>query len=104
MNGNPDERLGQLLRQDAPPDRDPAFRISLLERSERQRFERRQRMILAGAGALAFLLSLFVILVQATGGRPWMVALAVLFGAAVVAASVVSFRGVLLVVGHLRRN
>lgn len=43
-------RLDQALKADAPPTRDPMFRIAVLERRERAAFRRR---ILAGSG-LAF--------------------------------------------------
>jgi hypothetical protein len=55
MNDQQDERLGQLLRADAPPPRDPMFRLSVLERREEKRFRNRSLMLvgLAMAAALA---------------------------------------------------
>jgi hypothetical protein len=35
-----DERIARLLNADAPPERDPVFRIKVLERRERRRFHR----------------------------------------------------------------
>jgi ammonia channel protein AmtB len=49
MSENIDEKLGQLLREDAPSPRDALFRLSVLQRSERQRFRRRSIVILAAA-------------------------------------------------------
>jgi hypothetical protein len=36
MNDKMDQHLGELLRADAPPRRDPRFRIALVERRQRQ--------------------------------------------------------------------
>ena len=49
---NIDERITAALHHDAPPPRDPLFRIQLLERRERQRFRRRTQQALAGAAAV----------------------------------------------------
>jgi hypothetical protein len=50
---NVDERITTALQHDAPPPRDPLFRIQLLERRERQRFRRQtQQALAAGAGVL----------------------------------------------------
>jgi hypothetical protein len=102
MSNELDERLGQLLRQDAPPVRDPMFRIALLERRERQRYQRRQRMVLASAAVLAVLFAVMVTLNRTLGDRMWMVLLAAVFCTAALVASAVSIRGVLQVVRHLR--
>src|SRR5512147_1534072 len=93
-----DERLGQLLRQDAPAERDPGFRIALLERRERQRYQRRQRTVVACGAMLAVLFALVVTLNRTLGDRMWMVLLIAAFSAAVVVASLFSLRGVLLMV------
>jgi hypothetical protein len=104
MNENLDEKLGQLLRQDAPPERDPAFRIALLERRERQRYQHRQRMVLACGAMLAVLLAVVFTLSRTLGDRMWAVLLIATFCAALAAASLFSVRGVLMVVRHLRGN
>ena len=104
MNQDLDTKLGQLLRQGAPPERDPAFRIALLERRERQRYQSRQRLVLAAGALLAVLFAVVVTLNRTLGDRMWMVLLAAAFCAAVVVAGLFSLRGVLLVVRHLRRN
>lgn len=40
MNDMIDQRLGELLREDAPPARDARFRIALVERRQRQLYRR----------------------------------------------------------------
>jgi hypothetical protein len=50
-----DQKLARLLRADAPPERDPHFRIALLERRTRQRYQRRQRVLIMGSIMLAVL-------------------------------------------------
>ncbi|HEV7689492.1 MAG TPA: hypothetical protein VGO52_01655 [Hyphomonadaceae bacterium] len=51
-----DEKLGELLRSDAPSARDAMFRLSVLERRERQRFQRKSVIIAAAAVMLALVL------------------------------------------------
>jgi hypothetical protein len=46
---NIDDRITAALQHDAPPPRDPLFRVQVLERAERQRFRRRARLAIAGA-------------------------------------------------------
>jgi hypothetical protein len=104
MNNTLDEKLGQLLRQDAPPERDPAFRIGLLERRERQRYERRQRWVLASAVMVVVFIGVIVGLSQALGVRMWMTSLVAFFCAAAVAACLGSVRGVMLAVRHMGRG
>lgn len=48
-----DERITAALRHDAPPRRDPVFRVQLLERRERQRFRRRMQHSVAAGAAVA---------------------------------------------------
>ena len=48
-----DDRITAAVRHDAPPPRDPAFRLQVLERRERQRFRRRAVHALAAAAAVA---------------------------------------------------
>ena len=57
---NLDERITSALQHDAPPPRDPVFRIQLLERRERQRFRRRTRQALAGGAAVLIVSALTV--------------------------------------------
>lgn len=57
MSEHLDERIGELLRQDAPPERDPAFRIGVLERRERKRFLR-QSLMLGGFGLILAVIAL----------------------------------------------
>jgi amino acid permease len=51
-----DEKLGELLRSDAPPTRDAMFRLSVLERRERQRYQRKSVILAASAIMLAVVL------------------------------------------------
>jgi choline-glycine betaine transporter len=53
MSEDFDERLGRLLREDAPSDRSALFRLSVLERRERQRFQRRSAVLAAAAAVFA---------------------------------------------------
>jgi hypothetical protein len=55
MSEHLDERIGELLRRDALPERDPAFRISVLERRERKRFLRQSAMLAAFGLVLALI-------------------------------------------------
>jgi hypothetical protein len=49
MRDDQDERIADLLNADAPPVRDPVFRIRVLERREHRRFQRRSLTMAAGA-------------------------------------------------------
>ena len=42
-----DDRIGELLRGDAPAAHDPLFRFSVMERRERNRFRNRSLQLLA---------------------------------------------------------
>lgn len=53
MTQDQDERIGDLLRQDAPSARDPMFRLSVLERRERKRFRQHSLVLASIAVALA---------------------------------------------------
>lgn len=61
MTNDEDERIAALFRKDAPPERDPLFRLKVLERRERQAFRRRMLVLalvavgIAGAGVLGAL-------------------------------------------------
>lgn len=102
-----DEKLRRLLRADAPPERDPHFRIALLERRTRQRYQRRQRILLAGTIVLAVLGSIALYFISTFGKdllsmellRPVLV---ILFVLALVAASLTSARGLWQALRQLR--
>jgi hypothetical protein len=57
---NIDERITAALQHDAPPLRDPVFRIQLLERRERQQFRRRTLQAIAATGAVLVVSALTV--------------------------------------------
>lgn len=50
-----DSKLGQLLRAGAPPARDPFFRIAVIERLSRQRYQQGRRKIHITAVGVALL-------------------------------------------------
>ncbi len=60
MREDKDDRIVELLRADAPPPRDPMFRVGVLERREHWQFQRRLCTMLAGALAI-ILVSVFAI-------------------------------------------
>lgn len=98
MTNDLDQKLGRLLREGAPPQRDPMFRIGLIERRARQRYQRRQRVVLASAAVLAVLFAIIVTL----GDRLLTAGLVAAFCTVVIAASVFSFRGLQQVMRQLR--
>jgi hypothetical protein len=53
-----DARLAEALRPDAPPVRDPIFRVEVLTRLERARFKRRAAFTVALAAVAAVLAAL----------------------------------------------
>jgi hypothetical protein len=53
MTQDADQRIADLLREGAPPARDPMFRVAVLGRLERAKYRRRTLALLAGALALA---------------------------------------------------
>ena len=57
---NIDERIAAALQHDAPPARDPLFRIQLLERREEQRFRRQIKQALAVGAAVLVVSALTV--------------------------------------------
>jgi hypothetical protein len=65
MSEGKDDRIGELLRATAPPQRDPVFRLKVLERREHRQFQRRLLTMFVG--------TLVIILVSASalssGGR-----------------------------------
>jgi hypothetical protein len=59
-----DDRIAELLRADAPAAHDPLFRISVLERRERNRFRRLALML----GVIALALSVIAAIGVSAGG------------------------------------
>ena len=86
---NTDQRIADALRHDAPPPRDPAFRLQLLERRERQRFRRRSLSSLVAAIVVAAVSALAV----STGGASYTAGSVLLFGLVLVLAGVVYLPG-----------
>jgi hypothetical protein len=97
MNEQIDARIGDLLRTDAPPERDALFRIGLLERRERQRYRSRTRTLLIGATLLG-LLGLGLAHVH----NPFAATLITAFCLVLVGAGLRSARGVLQALRWLR--
>jgi len=93
MNQDVDERLGRLLRADAPPERDALFRLRVIERRERLRY-RHRTLTLLGAAALTALLGVASFTAVQS---PFAAGAIALLGLAVVTAGVLSVRGVLQV-------
>jgi len=52
MSEQQDHRIVEVLRHAAPPVRDPAFRLRVLERREQRQFKRRLYIMLAGMTAI----------------------------------------------------
>jgi len=61
MSEERDERIVNLLRAGAPPERDPVFRLRVLERREQRQFQRQLFTMLAG------LVVILVVSIFATG-------------------------------------
>lgn len=93
-----DERLGGWLRADAPPERDPLFRVALIERRERQRFRRRSRALLSAAAASAVLPAVAFTVAP----DPFAAGLIAALCMALIAAALLSARGVVRVMRLLR--
>jgi hypothetical protein len=91
MNHEIDARLSRLLRADAPQERDVLFRISLIERRERQLHRQRAWLRIAVTAGLIVLPAVVLAL-----ARPLTSTLVLGLGVALTAASVVSFRGLRL--------
>ena len=98
MTDDLDERLGRLLREGSPPERDPMFRIQVLERREQRRFRQRSLTLLAGAVAVGLFPAVFLALVA----DPLTAALVGVFSLALIAAGLFSVRGVLQAMRWLR--
>lgn len=80
-----DERIAAALRHDAPPPRDAAFRVQVLERRERQLFRRRSRQAMAAGTAVAVTTALTV----SSGGEAYAAGSALLGGLVLVMTGVV---------------
>ena len=93
---NIDERITAALQHDAPPARDPLFRLQLLERAEQQRFRRRTRQALAGGAGVMVLSALTV----SAGSEAYTAGGVLLFALVLVTAAV----GVLPEFGRLIRR
>ncbi len=82
---NGDERITTALRHEAPPLRDPVFRLQVLERRERQRFRRRALHALT-AGAAVVGVS---VLTLSTGGEAYTAGGVLLFALVLVTGTVI---------------
>jgi len=82
---NIDQRITTALQHDAPPPRDPVFRIQLLERRERKRFRHRVQQALA-AGAAVLVVSALTV---STGSTAYVAGSVLLFALVLVSAAVV---------------
>jgi hypothetical protein len=82
MSEGPDRRIGDLLRQDAPPARDPAFRVSVLERREQKRFLRQTAIL----GLIALALAVIALVGIAVGGDTAVTAIVLMLAVVLVAA------------------
>jgi O-antigen/teichoic acid export membrane protein len=98
MTQDTDDRLGRLLREDAPPERDPLFRIRLLERREHRRFRQRSLALLVGAAVLTVIPAITLALMD----NPIAAGVAAVFCVALLGAGLASFRGLLQAVRWLR--
>jgi len=77
MSRTTDDQLGRLLREDAPPVRDPLFRIGLVERRERQRYRQRLRKRVLIAALLAVLPGVALLLAARSVGTAVLLVIAV---------------------------
>src|SRR6185295_15934048 len=103
MTHDLDDKIGRLLREDAPPERDPLFRISVLERRERASYRRKNQILLAGAVLIVLLAIASTLLIDAVNLRDLLSAgLIAVLVLALVTAGLFSVRGVLQVVRQLR--
>ena len=81
---NIDDRITTALQHDAPPPRDPLFRIQLLERREEQRFRRQIKQALAVGAAVLVVSALTV----STGSMAYVAGSVLLFALVVVTGAV----------------
>ncbi len=98
MKDDDDDQVNHLLRNLAPPERDPLFRIRVLERRERRQFVRRVAL-LVGAGVIAGVAYAFAIAGSGTNEVAHGLGLAV----AAVVAAVIYVPALLMAVRGMRR-
>src|SRR5687768_16605730 len=82
---NIDDRITTALRQDAPALRDPAFRLRVLERRERQRFRRR----VVHTCAVMAVVAIVSALTATTGGQAYTAGSVVMFALALTTGAVI---------------
>jgi hypothetical protein len=82
MTHHPDPRFAALLREDAPAERDPVFRVEVLCRLERAKYRRRLGALLA----LALVVAAIVAVGVGTGGAAREATGVLLIGVALTAA------------------
>ena len=88
MSEDRDERIVEILQAGAPPARDPAFRLRVLERREQRQFQRQLAIMLAG------LLAILLVSIFATGmGRAPLKTTGVLAVGIALASAYLAFRG-----------
>jgi O-antigen/teichoic acid export membrane protein len=105
MNQNLDAKLGALLRVGSPPERDPAFRLAVLERQERRRYQRRLRtLVILAVMALVAPILVYSLATGIPAASLLRGALVAALIAALLAASVFSLRGVQQAARWMRRN
>ena len=100
MSEDIDERLGRLLREDAPSDRSALFRLGVLERRERQRFRKRSTVLAVAAVVLAAIVAIGF----NAGIDLFATAAIVVLCALLVLAFLVSAPGVAILLRRLRRT
>jgi hypothetical protein len=98
MSEDHDERIGALLRSEAPPVRDVMFRLAVLERREQKRFRQRSLVLLTAAIAVSVIFAGGV----AAGEDLVITALVAMLIAGLAGACVLSLRGVREVLHRLR--
>jgi hypothetical protein len=91
MTEDKDPRIADLLRADAPPARDPMFRIKVLERREHQQFQQRSFTMLAGV-----LVIILVSMISISFGRGSIKSAGLLAVGTALTSSYLAFRGRLL--------
>lgn len=92
MSENRDDRIVEFLRAGAPPERDPMFRLEVLERRERRQLRRRAFTLLA---AMLAILAVSISPTRIGGGSGLLAREAVVAGTAL-AGGYLAFRGQLL--------
>ena len=105
MSQELDDKLGVLLRAGAPPERDPAFRIAVLERQQLQRYRRRLRLhISVTVAALLAPLLIYPLVTGIPAASLLRGTLVVTLIGGVLAAAVFSLRGMRQAVRWMKRG